>query len=808
MATLEELSSALVKADAAGNADDAKAFADAIRQMRSSTPSGIPETRKLTGAELIPGQRSISQAEPETSFLDKLRGVVETPFALAANLASGPITYLAGAGGPEFQKKVSGQIQYQPRTQLAQQALEATGRGLEATKLPPFMGPIAGANMLAQSVGPASRAVGDLARSEGSLIKSGIAIPLEARAARIQEGRVAGSYANAPIIDAAKAAERTGLAVNPAITNPTIGNRTKGMVVGSAFDEAANKYNAGQTTNVIRKDLGIAPNEKLDVAAIDRALDEAAKPYAPVRAMPVLQASDDVLSSIQALDKPATLGGKAQAKVVTTLIDDVIQELQAGRSGEQVIDDIRQMRRQAQSVYKARDSGNNPPPADIAQADARIGIANALEKLIDENAPNAKVLKEFQQARQRMAQIYDHERAVDFATGSVDPQVYAKLLQEKKGNMTGVGADIGKVAATFPNLMSTQAPAAQLMPKVTRSGLLGATGALLGGAVAGYPGAIGGASLGGASGFIGSRLAARGMTNPAYQASRAMPTDYRPAPNMLRPVEPNMTPNALVPYDYSQQIFTQEQMPNFVLRPGEQGPLTTPGVAPGPAQIGMAQGPVGGQMGALRMEDARIRNLSMQQGAQAEAQAAAAAAAGRQSTGRGSVLEFDPITGTYKVGGEGVRGATPEIFMSDTGRSLNTATQKIASRQNFALSAEERVAWEKTKVDLAAAVPELKGLSDKAIAGKIMDREWASNAVAKARQQAQAFDEIAQRGATDLARRAAAKQRDLLVDALTTLEEQLRPARPVSSGRQGPKTIEALRKVNKLAPDNQNGLAP
>jgi hypothetical protein len=790
--------------------------------------TGYEDLIPKRGVDLIPGQRSISQAEPETSFLDKVRGVVETPFALAANLASGPITYLAGAGGPEFQKTVAGQIQYQPRTQLAQQALEATGRGLEATKLPPFMGPIAGANMLAQSVGPASRAVGDLARSEGSLIKSGIAIPLEARAARIQAQNVAGSYANAPIIDAAKAAERTGLAVNPAITNPTIGNRAKGMVVGSAFDEAANKYNAGQTTNVIRKDLGIAPNEKLDVAAIDRALDEAAKPYAPVRAMPVLQASDDVLSSIQALDKPATLGGKAQAKVVTTLIDDVIQELQAGRSGEQVIDDIRQMRRQAQSVYKARDSGNNPPPADIAQADARMGIANALEKLIEENAPNAKVLKELQQARQRMAQIYDAERAIDYVNGSVDPQIFVKLQQEKKGGMTGVGADIAAVAAQFPNLMSTQAPAAQLMPKVTRSGLLSATGALAGGAVAGYPGAIGGASVGGASGFIGSRLAARGMTSPAYQAARAMPTDYRPAPNMLRPVEPNMTPNALVPYDYSQQIFTQEQMPNFLMQGTGQAatrPIWDPvtktfrgaefefqtqptGVAPGPAQIGMAQGPVGGQMGALRMEDARIRNLSMQQGAQAEAQAAAAAAAGRQSTGRGSVLEFDPITGTYKVGGEGVRGATPEIFMSDTGRSLNTATQKIASRQNFALSAEERVAWEKTKVDLAAAVPELKGLSDKAIAGKIMDREWASNAVAKARQQAQAFDEIAQRGATDLARRSAAKQRDLLVDALTTLEEQLSPARPVSSGRQGPKTIEALRKLNKLAPDNQNGLAP
>jgi hypothetical protein len=38
MATIEELSSALIKADAAGNAEDAKAFADAIRQMRTAAP--------------------------------------------------------------------------------------------------------------------------------------------------------------------------------------------------------------------------------------------------------------------------------------------------------------------------------------------------------------------------------------------------------------------------------------------------------------------------------------------------------------------------------------------------------------------------------------------------------------------------------------------------------------------------------------------------------------------------------------------------------------------------------------------------
>jgi hypothetical protein len=53
MATIEELSSALIKADAAGNAADAKALADAIRNMRSS--EGMPKTRTAaqdTAAEM------------------------------------------------------------------------------------------------------------------------------------------------------------------------------------------------------------------------------------------------------------------------------------------------------------------------------------------------------------------------------------------------------------------------------------------------------------------------------------------------------------------------------------------------------------------------------------------------------------------------------------------------------------------------------------------------------------------------------------------------------------------------------------
>jgi len=96
-------------------------------------------------ASKIPGQVSTSKAEPEMSMADVIRGLVETPAAVAANLVSGPVTYLAGAGGPEFQRSVASNIQYQPRTQMAQNVLGAIGQGFETAKIPPFMPQFVGA---------------------------------------------------------------------------------------------------------------------------------------------------------------------------------------------------------------------------------------------------------------------------------------------------------------------------------------------------------------------------------------------------------------------------------------------------------------------------------------------------------------------------------------------------------------------------------------------------------------------------------------------------------------------------------------
>jgi hypothetical protein len=143
----------------------------------------------------------------------------------------------------------------------------------------------------------------------------------------------------------------------------------------------------------------------------------------------------------------------------------------------------------------------------------------------------------------------------------------------------------------------------------------------------------------------------------------------------------------------------------------------------------------------------------------------------------------------------------------------------------FDLTAEERIAWNKAKADLAEVVPGMKSLSNEAVAARIADRNWTANAVASARAKVEALarqdalltEQLANRNNLRLlARDIESKQRQLakikedsvrIRDLADMLDETMRAARPDTSRRQqGPKTRAA--KSNALAPDNQNNLAP
>lgn len=747
-------------------------------------------------------------AEPQQdvprSFMQRVLGYGEVPIALASGVVGGVVEPVARLAGEVFgpgklgsaEATRSGEVAaqaatrglYRPQSPEAQGVLQTVGKAIEPLMAFGPAGPIAALGAPSGTLKPAVRAVKDVAKAEADLAVAPIQNALQARKEATLQSNIAKSYKNAPIIDAAKAAQRQGLAVNPAVTNPTAANQLKGMVVGPEFDAAAAKHNAQQVTNVVRKDLGVSASETLTPAAIDRALDAASKPYEVIKKIPTLAVDDAALAQLQSLKKPPVIGGEAQAAASAALIDDATAKLAEGRSGAQVLDDIRSLRRNAQATYKAQQT--LPDPLKLAQADTQMAIATALENLIDANAPSPQALTQFKAARQRMAQIFDHERAIDFANQTVNAQAYAKMLSERQGRMTGVGADIGQVAATFPSLMTTVEPTGRIAPKLARSGVSAAVGALTGGAVAGYPGAIAGASIGGGAQHLATRGTAKRMVSPEYQASRAIPQDFRPAPNMLRPAEitPLSVPNQLALYDWRNAVtppstgFTMPPQPHF-------GPEPTPY-----AQRSLTN----------EIPQQRARDLYESQ-KRADLATGFREAAERKPTSGEVILDFDPVTGRFREASQGLKGATPET-VRNLGTDLASAADKVATQRMFDMTAAEKVAWERTKVDLAEVAPGLKKLTDAAIAEKMMDRQWVQSAIDKARQQAAAFEQIAARAKDAQAQRQALANRERMLDMLETLEEQFRAPRPVELGGQGPKTRAAQR--NAMAPKSKNNLAP
>ena len=621
--------------------------------------------------------------------------------------------------------------------------------------------------------------------------------PLQARAAKTQEARVASSFQNAAQIDAANLAVKHGIALNPAESNPTRVNRLKASMAGAEnLAENLSKINEPRFTQLALQDMDLPPNTVLNAKAFETALDQKSAPYNAVRELPKLAADEGVLAQIEKLriTRPA-IGGEAAAKAVNKLVDEAIIKIKEGRSGAEIVNDIRKLRRDANAVYTAQQKSGVPDPVRIARADANKSLADALESLIDANVTNPKLLGELRQARAEMAKIYDYERATNFATNRIDPTVLAKMVSEGKP-LSGIAADIGKIVAVFPDIAQAGKTGKPFWApeRLTRSTAAGTIGL----AVGGLPCAIGGA----VAGNIASGMAGRRMSTPGYQAKYAIPSDFRPpvVENNLRPVPLSTDRNLPVPYDYRNALLTKDQIPNWVF--GQAIPE-------GDVRVGV---PPTRQLEAPSAQST-MRNVEQQRRYDYQRQKAAEeAAAARQASGEAAtraptsgevVLELDPVTGKLRSTSQGIKGATLEV-VEDPGKALNNAATKVSSGRRFDLTAEEKVAWEKTKVDLAVVDAGLAKLSDKALAEKAMDRAWVAETVAKAKQKAAAFAEIEKRSkdAQQVAR--ARAERERLMDALEALEPQLSRSRATSVGEQGPKTREAIR--NRLAPQNQNNL--
>jgi hypothetical protein len=805
--------------------------------LAAAPSSGMPVGRRGNLVSQIPGYGGPVPAAPEAQpkryggpLPEAIMAPIETAVTLGTGLITAPIVEAAKIGGTLFSGKygtqegirageaVGRKVQefFQPAiSPTAQGQVESISNALASTGLQGV--PLNVLGDLQRGITPALRATADTVRA-----------PVAARAENLKQARIEQSYANAPMIEATQAAQRIGGAVPPAISNPTKANVIKGKLVGPELETQFAKANETAITEKVRKDLGIKANEKLipevdEVTGklnidspITRAVEEASKPYEVIRKMDALITPQESIDALQALRKQAPIGGDAKTAAINSVIDDALTKLQTttpgafsgvggapvavGRSGAAVLDDIRSLRRDAQATRRAQKI--NPDPLAIAKAEAQESIANVLEGVIDANAPNPKVLRELREARTRIAQIYEHERAINYGQQKIDPQVYAKIYEERKGGMTGLNADIAKAASMFPDYFTLTPAEVKGLPRITRGGVGGAIGGALG-APLGVGGILAGTAAGMGVGGVASSVAARRMATPAYQRANAMPTDYRPVPLGANPADINYAPNQLTPYNFAQQTF---EAPNFVVRPNQYGPQVTPSA---PNMVNALAAPSAeSTMGGIATERARAAAMSRALGQQAEAQQAAAEAAARQPARGGAILEVDPITGKVTIGAESGRGITPATqIIESTGKSLQGAADLLASGKSPALmTAEQKIAWGKTRVDLAEVLPGMKTLSDKAIASKMQDRAWVQQSLDKIQQQARAFENIAARAANGRARQEAIIKREQMLDLAEQLQDAL-GSRPVKRGGQGPKTRAFQR--NMLAPEQevQNALA-
>jgi len=173
---------------------------------------------------------------------------------------------------------------------------------------------------------------------------------------------------------------------------------------------------------------------------------------------------------------------------------------------------------------------------------------------------------------------------------------------------------------------------------------------------------------------------------------------------------------------------------------------------------------------------------------------------------------IDKVSGQKSV----VTPAEVQRVNDATGKPIYTLTNKKGTRNNvadnnsnyaFDLTAAEKVALDKTKFYIAEVSPGFEKLSDKAIVDRMMDRKWVEGAVAKARDQARAFEEIAQRAKTDADIRAAQASREKMLDVADMMEENLRaPRADASRKQQGPKTRAEIRNNMITNRTNRNAL--
>lgn len=533
-------------------------------------PAPTAPSVPMTGPGAIPvepGANTTVNPDKPQWWGDKIMGVAKVLPTLASGVAAGVIAPVYGLahglfsgqyGTPqgvrnadEFAGRVSNALTYKPNNPLTDEIVGKVGNVMQNV----IGVPLPTLNALAQSAPAATRAVRDATRTAAAPVTDLVTVPLATRAAEKQAANVAKSEAIAPRIDAAKKAVEMGLLLDTTVSNPNKSARMLNAVTGQGSrQKMMAEHNANRVPELVKEDIGLPPTARLDkeygVASYRKAVDAAAGPYNEVAKLPTLVPDAELLQKIDGLRvKPVEGGGSAAASAaskVNEVVSSTLKAVQEGKfNGAEAIRTIRKFRQEAQGVFDAQKRGNLVDPTVLDGATAKMELTKALESLIENNlTDNPQLLKQFRDARVKIATIKAYERATDFNTGKIDTTALADATAEN-GLLTGRIKDIGNIAGVFPETFVTPSTKGTGITHLYRTTPAGLMGAAIGSAVAPGVGTVVGGILGAGAGEAASIVKAKRMATPKYQAANAVPKDYRPKTNNLGTAAENV--NALNP---------------------------------------------------------------------------------------------------------------------------------------------------------------------------------------------------------------------------------------------------------------------
>jgi hypothetical protein len=540
--TYDQVIQALQAADAAGNVEDA-------RQLAQMAAALTPKA----------GQQQPQQTQPQVKESDMPFGSFGRRVAsLADTTIGGVIPAVAQTVAYPLARTVMGPEQAQAASQrVVGMVDQPVGKfvssltGTDITKSPEYQGEASrqltdfiganvqkGAQWLAEKTGqpqadiesylssvglmaPAGikagvKAVTPLVKEAASNVVSGVQAPFETQLKERAQRLSSEDYARGPQIEAAKEAQRLGIALKPTDLQPSVGAKITTSMGGAEGLDRIASANKNNVRKIALNEMDLSPDTQLNGSeAFKLARDKVAKPYNDIRSLPTMTADEATLKSLNELrPDTALIGSDKYAKATNAVIDDAVKKVSAGLDGDQLLKNVQVMRQRARKTYNNKSASIEA----LDVADTNLALANTLEKMIESNVTDPKLLEKFRDARQKMARSYAYEGATDFNTGIIDVNRLAKITA-KDSAMTGDIASLGKVAGNFPDAFTTKAvKQGTEAAHIGRTGLAGSLGGLLGYALGGdYASGVAGSLLGAGAGETVQSLAAKRMASPEYQ---------------------------------------------------------------------------------------------------------------------------------------------------------------------------------------------------------------------------------------------------------------------------------------------------